>query len=284
MNSIDNIVVYNTGEIELKISIDNDTIWLNQVQLSELFDTSVDNVSLHLKNIYKEGELDENRTVEYFSIVRKEGNRNVKRRIKHYNLDAVISLGYRINSKQATRFRQWATKILKEYIHNGYAINSEKITHQRFKELENDVALLKSKVDLLEDKTIKPTEGIFYDGQIFDAYIFINDLIKSAKHSIKLIDNYIDETTLTLFSKVPDVEVTIYTQAITKQLRLDYEKYKKQYHNITLKSFKNAHDRFLIIDDTEIYHIGASLKDLGKKWFAFSKMSGESLSVLGRLK
>lgn len=136
----------------------------------------------------------------------------------------------------------------------------------------------------LEDKTLKPTQGIFYDGQIFDAYLFINDLIKTAKSSIKLIDNYIDETTLALFSKVPGIKVTIYTHTITKQLRLDYEKYKKQYNNIALKIFKNAHDRFLIIDNKEIYHIGASLKDLGKKWFAFSKMSGESLSVLGRLR
>jgi hypothetical protein len=136
----------------------------------------------------------------------------------------------------------------------------------------------------IEDKSIKPTQGIFYDGQIFDAYIFVNDLIKSAKKSIILIDNYIDESIFTLFSKVPDIEVTIYTNTINKQLKLDHEKYKTQYNNITLKPLKASHDRFLIIDDNEIYHIGASLKDLGKKWFAFSKMNRESLSVLGRLR
>ena len=136
----------------------------------------------------------------------------------------------------------------------------------------------------LEDKTLKPNQGIFFDGQMFDAYKFINDLIKSAKRSIILIDNYIDESVLTLFSKIPDIKVTIYTHTITKQLRLDYEKYKKQYNNITLKTFKNSHDRFLIIDDTEVYHIGASLKDLGKNWFAFSKMDRESLGIMGKLK
>jgi len=275
------IVVYNSGEIELKVSIDNDTIWLNQVQLSELFETSIDNVSLHLKNIYKEGELDEDRTVEYFSIVRKEGHRNVKRNIKHYSLDAIISLGYRINSKKATKFRQWATKVLKEYIHNGYAINRERITQQRISNLEKDVAFIKSQI---KNNTLEFKQGIFFDGQIFDAYAFITDLIKSAKRFIILIDNYIDESVLTLFGKNQDVDVTIYTKSLNKQLKLDLKKYNAQYRPITVKIFKDAHDRFLIIDENEVYHIGASLKDLGKKWFAFSKMSGESLNILGRLK
>ena len=135
----------------------------------------------------------------------------------------------------------------------------------------------------IKNNTLEYKQGIFFDGQIFDAYLFINDLIKKAKASIILIDNYIDETTLTLFSKVPDTKVTIYTYTITKQLKLDYEKYKKQCDNITLKTFKYAHDRFLILDNEEVYHIGASLKDLGKKWFAFSKMDRESVSILERL-
>jgi len=135
----------------------------------------------------------------------------------------------------------------------------------------------------LESKTIKPTQGIFFDGQIFDAYKFVNDLIKSSKNSIILIDNYIDESTLTLFSKIPKIKVTIYTKTITKQLQLDMKKYNQQYSNITLKTFKNSHDRFLIIDDETVYHIGASLKDLGKKWFAFSKMQKDDLKILDRL-
>ena len=135
----------------------------------------------------------------------------------------------------------------------------------------------------LEDKTIQPKQGIFYDGQIFDAYEFVAKLIKSAKNSIKLIDNYIDESVLTLFSKNQNVDVTIYTKKITRALRLDLDRYNAQYKPITIREFNSSHDRFLIIDDKEVYHIGASLKDLGKKWFAFSKMSSESLSILEKL-
>jgi len=135
----------------------------------------------------------------------------------------------------------------------------------------------------LEDKTIQPKQGIFYDGQIFDAYEFVAKLIKSAKNSIKLIDNYIDESVLTLFSKNQNVDVTIYTKKITRALRLDLDRYNAQYKPITIREFNSSHDRFLIIDDKEVYHIGASLKDLGKKWFAFSKMCSESLSILEKL-
>ena len=136
----------------------------------------------------------------------------------------------------------------------------------------------------LNDKNKKQTQGIFFDGEIFDAYKFINELIKSAKKEIILIDNYVDESILTLFSKVPNIKVTIYTHNINKQLKLDFQKYQTQYSNITLKIFKNSHDRFLIIDKQEIYHIGASLKDLGKKWFAFSKIDMENINILQRLK
>ena len=138
--------------------------------------------------------------------------------------------------------------------------------------------------EALEDKTLKAKQGIFYDGEIFDAYIFINDLIKTALSEIILIDNYIDETVFTLFSKYPNIKIKIYTQNISKQLKLDFEKYSKQYQNIELKEFKNSHDRFLIIDKKDIYHLGASLKDLGKKWFAFSKFEMNTFDVLARLK
>ena len=155
----------------------------------------------------------------------------------------------------------------------------DNIEHKLLKHDENFDKVFKA----IEDKSIKPKQGIFYDGEIFDAYKFINELIKSAKRSIILIDNYIDETTLTLFSKVPDIKVTIYTKNISKQLKLDYKRYNQQYKNIELKEFKNSHDRFLIIDEKEIYHIGASLKDLGKKWFAFSKFDKDSFGLLERL-
>jgi len=278
MNS--NIVVYNNGEIELKISVENETIWLTQKQISELFEKDVRTINEHIKKIYKDEELYEALTIRKFRIVQKEGNRRVAREVKHYNLDVIIAVGYKVNSKKATKFRQWATKILKEYIYNGYAINREKITQERILKLEKDVEYIKSQI---KNQTIEYKQGIFFDGQIFDAYKFINDLIKLAKDSIILIDNYVDDSVLTFFSKIPQIKVIIYTHTISKQLKQDYEKYKKQYNNVTLKRFKNSHDRFLIIDNKEVYHIGASLKDLGKKWFAFSKMDKTSLAVLDKL-
>lgn len=192
-------------------------------------------------------------------------------------MDVIISVGYRVKSQKGVRFRQWATNILKNYIQNNYVINGEKITNQRFKELENEVARLKSEVEnisnLFEDKTLKPKQGIFYNGQIFDAYVFINDLLKSAVDEVLLIDNYIDETVFTIFSKYPNIKVKIYTQNITKQLKLDFKKYETQYQNIELIEFRNSHDRFLILDKKEVYHLGASIKDLGKKWFAFLSLT-----------
>ncbi|MGJ0352180.1 virulence RhuM family protein [Aliarcobacter cryaerophilus] len=283
MQDLSNLVVYNDGELELKVSVDSETIWLTQLQMSQLFDTSTDNVGLHLKNIYLEKELDENSTTEFFSVVRKEGNRLVKRELKHYNLDVIICVGYRVSSLRATKFRQWATSVLKNYIQNGYVINGEKITNDRFVSLENDVNILKSQINKINSKikenSLEFNQNIFFDGQIYDAYIFVNDLLKLAKEEVILIDNYIDDTVFTLFSKYPNINFTIYTSTISKQLKLDFEKYSKQYKNISLKTFKSSHDRFLIIDKKEIYHLGASLKDLGKKWFAFSKMSLNSLNL-----
>lgn len=287
MNDISNRVVYNDGEIELKVSVDEETIWLTQSQMSELFGTSTDNIGLHLKNIYKEIELNENSTTENFSVVRQEGKRKVTRLIKHYNLDAIISVGYRISSSKATKFRQWATSILKSYIQNGYVINSDKITNERFVSLENDVNILKNKIDKisskLEDNSLKIKQGIFYDGQVYDAYSFVSDLSRTAKEEIILIDNYIDDTTFTLFSKVPDIKVTIFTNTISKQLKLDFTKYLKQYDNIILQTFKNSHDSFLLIDKKEVYHLGASIKDLGKKWFAFSKIDISANDLISKL-
>ncbi|RXJ81926.1 RhuM family protein [Arcobacter sp. F2176] len=287
MNDISNIVVYNDGELELKVSVNEETIWLTQSQMSELFGTSTDNIGLHLKNIYKGIELNENSTTENFSVVRQEGKRKVTRLIKHYNLDAIISVGYRISSSKATKFRQWATSILKNYIQNGYVINSDKITNERFVLLEKDVNILKNKVDVissrLEDNSLKIKQGIFFDGQVYDAYSFVSDLLRTAKEEIILIDNYIDDTTFTLFLKVLDIKVTIFTNTISKQLKLDFAKYSKQYENITLQTFKNSHDRFLIIDKKEVYHLGASIKDLGKKWFAFSKIDISANDLISKL-
>ncbi|MDQ7060737.1 MAG: RhuM family protein [Sulfurimonas sp.] len=274
---MNNLIKYNNGEIELSVSFENDTAWLSQLQISELFETSSDNVSLHFKNIYKEQELDEHATTEDFSVVRQEGTRKVKRTIRHYNLDAVICVGYRVSSYKATKFRQWATSILKEYISNGYAINTHKITEQRLHNLENDMDLVKSKI---KDNTLEIKQGIFYEGQIFDAYIFINKLLSNAKNEVILIDNYIDETILTIFSKYPNIKFTIKTKIVSKQLKLDIEKDNKQFNNLEIKISSKYHDRFLIIDNEELYHIGVSLKDLGNKIFAFNKMDIKNLEFL----
>ncbi|MGE4509480.1 MAG: RhuM family protein [Sulfurimonadaceae bacterium] len=279
-----NEVTYNDGELELKISLDKDTIWLGANDIANIFDVNRPAIVKHIGNIYKSEELSKDLTCSILEQVAQDGK---KRKINYYNLDMILSVGYRVNSKKATKFRQWATSVLRDYISNRYVINSEKITHERFKELENDVSLLKSQVANiskgLENNTIQAKHGIFYDGQIYDAYAFVNDLLKSAKSEVVLIDNYVDETVFTLFSKYPNLKIKIYTHAISKQLNLDFQKYKAQYKNIELVEFKKAHDRFLILDSTEIYHIGASLKDLGKKWFAFSKFEMEALEVLGRL-
>lgn len=281
-SKMNNIIKYNNGEIEISISIDSNTIWLSQAQISELFDTSIDNISLHLKNIYKEKELDEKSTIEDFSIVRQEGKRKVKRNIKHYNLDAVISIGYRVSSYKATKFRQWATNVLKEYISKGYVINTHKITEQRLLNLENDMQLLKSKI---KNNALEIQQGIFYEDQFFDAYIFITDILKQANKTITLIDNYIDEKTLLhLNTKTnKNIKINIITRTITKELKLDIEKYNKQNNNLSMYEYKNSHDRFLIIDERIIYHLGASLKDLGNKWFAFSKLEDDNLELLSKV-
>ncbi|WP_066220883.1 RhuM family protein [Aliarcobacter cryaerophilus] len=283
MQDLSNLVVYNDGELELKVSVDSETIWLTQKQIAEVFGVNIPAISKHIKNIYKDNELNEFSTVSILEIVQKEGKRNIVRNIEHYNLDIVLSVGYRTNSVKAIKFRQWATSVLKNYIQNGYVINGEKITNDRFVSLENDVNILKSQIKKINSKikenSLEFNQNIFFDGQIYDSYSFVNDLIKLAKSEIILIDNYIDDTVFTLFSKYPNINFTIYTSTISKQLKLDFEKYSKQYKNISLKTFKSSHDRFLIIDKKEIYHLGASLKDLGKKWFAFSKMSLNSLNL-----
>ena len=288
MQDLSNLVVYNDGELELKVSVDSETIWLTQKQIAEVFGVNIPAISKHIKNIYKDNELNEFSTVSILEIVQKEGNRNIVRNIEHYNLDIVLSVGYRTNSVKAIKFRQWATSVLKNYIQNGYVINGEKITNDRFVSLENDVNILKSQINKINSKikenSLEFNQNIFFDGQIYDSYSFVNDLIKLAKSEIILIDNYIDDTVFTLFSKYPNINFTIYTSTISKQLKLDFEKYSKQYKNISLKTFKSSHDRFLIIDKKEIYHLGASLKDLGKKWFAFSKMSFDIDLIFNRLK
>ncbi|QOG12338.1 RhuM family protein [Arcobacter sp. FWKO B] len=280
MTDISNIVVYNDGELELKVSVDGQTVWLNRNQISELFGRDVKTIGKHINNVFREKELDKNMVVAKFATTTQHGaieGKTQTKDVEYYNLDVIISIGYRVKSQKGVKFRQWATSILKSYIQNGYVINSEKITNERFVSLENDVNVLKSQMSevksLVKHNKLETHQGIFYDGQVYEAYSFVNDLFRNAQNEIILIDNYIDDTVLTIFSKIPNTKVTIYTNTIPKQLKLDFEKYHKQYQNVEIRLFKNSHDSFIILDKKEVYHMGASLKDLGKKWFAFSKMN-----------
>jgi len=204
---------------------------------------------------------------------------NQKYTTKYYNLDVILSVGYRVNSLNATRFRQWANKVLKEYLLRGYAINQrinllEDKIDRKFAEHDAKIENLSKQVDFFVQTSLPPTEGIFHNGQIFDAYKFATDLIKSAKKNLVLIDNYVDESVLLMLSKrSAGVSAKIYTSNLSKQLTLDLAKHNKQYPPIEIFMHTTSHDRFLIIDDAEVYHIGASLKDLGKKLFAFSKLN-----------
>jgi len=286
-NNTSEIILYQAQDNQtvLEVRFEDETIWLTQAQIVTLFSTSKANVSEHIKQIYHSRELEIEATVRKFRTVQIEGNRSVTRNTDHYNLDMIISIGYRVNSIQGTQFRIWANKVLKNYLLKGYVI------HHQFEQIESklkqhDKTLLEhdQKFDLLIKTNLPPTEGIFYEGQIFDAYLFTSNLIKSATKSIILIDNYIDESVLTLLSKRNSgVTATIYTATITKQLKLDLKRFHTQYPKVEVKTFAKSHDRFLIIDKSIVYHIGASLKDLGKKWFAFSKIELDPTEIINKL-
>lgn len=277
------IVIYQSedGLTKIEVKFENETVWLTQQQMAELFQTSRTNVVEHIQHIYEEGELEQISTCRNFRQVRQEGNRMVSRNIPFYNLDMIISLGYRVKSIVATRFRQWANEVLKNYLLQGYSINQRLLqVENRLERQQEQLNKHEAKIDFFVQTSLPPIQGVFYNGQIFDAYNFVNDLIRSANKRIVLIDNYIDDTVLTMFDKRQKlVEATIFTAQISKQLQLDITKHNEQYRPIEVKTFRQSHDRFLIIDDA-IYLIGASLKDLGKKWFGFSLLQSISVEEL----
>ena len=290
MDSKSEIILYQPdNEVRLEVRLEDETVWLTQAQIVELFQSSKANVSEHIKNIYEQHELDQNLTVRDFRTVRREGSRQVVRKLTYYNLDAIISIGYRINTKRGIQFRQWANKILKEYLLRGYAVNArisdlEQKVQFKFSEYDGHFKSIDSKIDFFIRTSLPPVEGIFYDGQIFDAYAFATNLIRSAKQSIVLIDNYVDESVLLMLSKRGEaVGADIYTQSISRQLQLDLERHNSQYPPIGIHTCRRSHDRFLIVDNSVVYHIGASLKDLGKKMFAFSKMGIPAGEILAKL-
>jgi len=270
MNANQNkIILYQPdNNIHIDVIIDNDTVWLTQAQMVVLFERNQSVLSRHINNIFSESELDEKSNMHFLHIA------NSDKPVKYFSLDVIISVGYRVKSWRGTQFRIWANKVLKDYFIKGYAIN------QRFECIEERLATHDKQISFFINAALPPKEGIFFDGQIFDAYVFVSNLIKSAKKAIVLIDNYIDETVLLLLSKrLSKVNAIIFTKHISAQLQLDLTKHNAQYEPVNIYETTSVHDRFLSIDDT-VYHIGASLKDLGNKLFAFSKMEITATEIL----
>ena len=260
---------------QIEVRIEDETVWLTQLQMAELFQTTRNNITLHIKNIFMEQELNAISVSKDFLLTAVDGK---KYKTKIYNLDVIISVGYRVKSKTGTQFRIWANEVLKSYLLKGYALQ------HRVDAIEKRVFEHDFKIEQLLHANLPIQQGIFFDGQLFDAYVFVSDLVKSAKKSIVLIDNYVDETVLLLLSKRNDtVKATIYTEKITPQFQLDINKHNAQYEPVGVEIEKKSHDRFLIIDENQVYHLGASVKDLGKKWFAFSRLHIDANNILSRL-
>lgn len=280
------VILYQPDEaIRLEVRLENETVWLTQAQIAELFGTGRQAITKHLKNIFTCGELEEDSVCSILELTASDGK---VYKTKVYNLDAILSVGYRVNSKNATLFRRWANSILKEYLLKGYSINQrlngiEQKVDNKLLEHEQRLNQIDQKIEFFVRTALPPVEGIFFEGQIFDAYTFATNLIKSAKESITLIDNYIDESTLMMLSKrSKGAKAIIYTAKLSKSLLLDLEKHNAEYSPVTIREYKQSHDRFLIID-SEVYHIGASLKDLGKKWFAFSRLHFPPQELIERI-
>lgn len=273
------IIIFNSNElahhIEVRMDEEKETFWLALNQIASLFERDKSVISRHIKNVFSNAELDKNSVVAFFAITAADGKIY---NVEHFNLDVILSVGYRVNSKRGTQFRIWANRVLKDYLLKGYAVNN------RMNRIEDQMESIKNKVDQIDlqlHTQLIPTQGIFFDGQVFDAYALCSRIIRSANKRIVLIDNYIDESTLVHLSKKREgVTVLLLTKTMNKQLNLDLQKANEQYGGFELKSFHKSHDRFLIIDDHEVYHLGASLKDLGKRWFAFSKLDPSTVAEL----
>lgn len=272
------ILIYNSNHLasRIEVQVHDESVWLNRQEISILFERDIKTIGKHINNVFSEGELEKNSVVAKFATTALDGK---VYQTEHYNLDVIISVGYRVKSPQGTQFRIWANRVLKDHLMKGYSIN------QRMNRIENNMDLLSKKVleiDFQIHTDLPLNQGVFFDGQTYDAYDFVNKLIKRAKTSIVVIDNYLDDSVITqLTKKHKNVSVYLLSKTINKQLQTDITKANTQYPTFKGITFDKAHDRFMIIDQTEIYHIGASLKDLGKRWFAFSKM--ETTTVIGIL-
>jgi hypothetical protein len=280
------VVFYHGNEstVRVEVRIDNDSVWLNRHQIAVLFNRDVKTIGKHINKIFAEQELDDRVVVAKFAITTEHGALKGKTqtlKVDYYNLDVIISVGYRVKSREGTLFRIWAMKVLRDYLTRGYAI------HTWRHEIESNVRGMNERIEQIEmalRTNILPSHGVFFDGQVFDAFVFFSNVISSANRSIVLIDNYIDHTVLLQLAKRREgVTAVIYTAGISASLRLDLEKHNAQYPPIEIRRIQQVHDRFLLIDGKELYHIGASIKDLGKKWFAFSRMDSLTPSVLEKL-
>jgi hypothetical protein len=289
------IVVYQPDEtLRLDVRLENETVWLTQGQMASLFGCSSDNVGLHLRNIYSCGELSKEATAEDFSVVRLEGGRQVRRSVCFYNLDAIISVGYRVNSILGVRFRQWATSILKDYLLRGYAVNERLVQiedrmDRRLAEHGRRLDALEGRVDFFVRTQTPPLQGVFYDGQLWDARAFVDRLVKRAKRSLVLVDSWATVETLDMLAaKQTGVAATVVTSEHRDGkgnprpmiLPADVAKFNAQYPTLSVRFRENFHDRFLVIDDRELYLLGASLKDLGRKCFGFTKMDASEIPGL----
>ena len=281
------IVVYQPNEtVRLDVRLENETVWLTQLKIAELFGVQKAAISKHIKHIYVSGELLREATVSKMETVQTEGGRTVVRTQEFFNLDVIIAVGYRVNSHRATQFRIWATNVLREYLLRGYSVNVrlnqlEDSMHRNLAIQDQRLAVLEEKVDFFVQTETPPLQGVFYDGQLWDARALVLKLIGGAKRSIILIDNWATTETLDLFSKKrKGVKLTIFTSEHYDKKHVPHHKisdadiatFNAQYPHLAVRYNESFHDRFLIVDDKELYLIGASLKDLGKKCFGFTKM------------
>lgn len=276
------IIIYQPDEtIKLDVRFENETVWLTQAQMCELFQRERSVITKHISNIFKERELNIHSVCANFAHTAADQKTY---NVAFYNLDVVISVGYRVKSIQGTRFRQWATKVLKEFLLKGYALNHrfdllENKIEKEFSEQDLRIKNLENKVDFFVKTSLPPRQGVFYDGQVFDADVFLTKFILSAKKSILLIDNYVNVTTLEMLAKKgKGVRLQIVTSKRGNELSAsDIDKFNEQYGAFAISFSSRFHDRFLIIDDEELFLIGASIKDLGKKCFAFTKLDSKEI-------
>ena len=276
------IVVYQPNEtLRLDVSVENETVWLTQAQMVKLFERDQSVIARHIRNAFKEGEVSRESNMHFLH------NAISDKPVQCYDLDVIISVGYRVKSLRGTQFRRWATQVLKDHLLKGYSVNTrlnqlEDKVDRRLAKHDQDIVELKEKVDFFVQTSLPPVQGVFFNGQVFDAHVFAAKYILNARKSILLIDSWVDLATLELLSKKnKGVSVEIVTSPRGNRLKTsDINAFNAQYGGLTVKTSKNFHDRFLIIDNKRLFLFGASLKDLGWKCFAFTELDASAIPEL----